>query len=638
MAADAARKNKTVSHGWFGRTLYAMRDEIAAEQARLDRLYARLDELKEQQITRRAWLEAAEDRLCFGRTGNLAVGRITLMRGDEPLLVDWRAQAARPFYDGTSPRLLLRTRGRRVTGIDTGPSFDADRTGRMPDIVATIQAEQDAIIRSDPDGVLVILGGPGTGKTAVALHRAAYLLFHRPALADHGVLVVAPSPALLSYLDQVLPGLGETAVTLTTLTETAQSDDEPPIAALKADLRMAGLLADVLRGIQDTLPFPEAVAKARAEPHNRARAVYTQAVADALTAEHQALEEQIEADVADTLAAAGIDQAVEDDLRRLGLAETHDQDQNHDFVRSTAEAWWPVLSPGHVVEILYADPHRHAAGRLTPAECDLLKRAPGQPWTTADIPLLDEAAELVGADGQRAYGHVVVDEAQELTPMAWRMIFRRCPSRSLTIAGDVAQTADPAGATDWADALRPHIGDRWRAARLTVNYRTPAEIMDAAAALLPAADRPRSVRATGVPPWRRTVTKSELAAITAHEAGRGGMVAVIAPDDRVAEVAEMIGTRNHGPGADLTAGVVVLGVRQVKGLEFDSVLIAGPAAILAGPRGRNALYVAMTRATKRLGLVEIERAGVSRPSAPTSAGVPPREPRSGTSRGGTDHG
>ncbi|MFG1604696.1 HelD family protein [Actinoplanes sp. NPDC049265] len=612
-----------------------MRDEIAAEQGRLNRLYRRLDQMRAETETveRLARLDAAEDRLCFGRIGDLAVGRITLIDNDVPLQADWRTEVARPFYDGTSARLLLRTHGRRVTGIDTGPRFDADRTGRMPDIVATIQAEQDAIVRADPDGVLVIQGGPGTGKTVVALHRAAYLLYHRPALADLGVLVVAPNPTLLSYIDQVLPGLGETTVTLTTLTENVQAEDEPRASEIKSRLSMAGILADVLRTMQDEIPFPAAVEKARTEPHNRARAVYAQAVADELAAERQALEDRFESEVADILAEAKIDDAVAADLAELGLAHVETQDQNHDFVRSAAEAWWPVLTPEHVVEAFYADPHRHAAGRLTPAECDLLKRAPGTEPTTADVPLLDEAAELVGARGLRAYGHVVVDEAQELTPMAWRMVFRRCPSRSLTIAGDVAQTADPAGATTWADALRPHVGDRFRTAWLSVNYRTPAEIMDAAAELLPAADRPRSVRSTGVPPWKRTVTHAELAGIAAHEVERGGMVAVVTPDEWVAEVATSIGATAFGPDPDLTRQLVVLGVRQIKGLEFDSVLIVGPTAILAGPRGRNALYVAMTRATKRLGLLE-----VSRRSAPTSAGAPPRGRRSGSSRDGIDHG
>ncbi|GLY99154.1 ATP-binding domain-containing protein [Actinoplanes sp. NBRC 103695] len=618
-----------------------MRDEIVAEQARLDAIYARLDELKEQQATRRARLEAAEDRLCFGRAGEAgdrtAIGRVTLMRDDEPLLIDWRAPAARSFYDGTTPRVLLRTHGRRVTGIDAGPRFDADRTGRMPDIVATIQAEQDAIIRGDPSGVLVIEGGPGTGKTAVALHRAAYLLYHRPGLAAGGVLVVAPSPALLSYIDQVLPGLGETAVTLSTPTGlvpgvTPAPEDNP----VKSRLVMAELLADVLRARQDAIPFPEAVARARAEglPHNQTRPLFAEALADHFAAERRALEDTFEAEAADTFAEAGIDEAVRADLAALGLEETHDQD--HDSVRATGEAWWPVLTPEQLLEALYADPHRHAAGRLTTTECDLLKRTPGTPMTTADVPLLDEAAELLGTGGLRAYGHVVVDEAQELTPMTWRMIFRRCPARSLTIAGDVAQTADPDGVTTWEDALRPHIGDRWRAARLSVNYRTPGEIMDAASELLPAAGRPRSVRFTGVHPWRSTVTEGELARLIASEAERGGMVAVIAPHDRVdalaAAVREQVPAAS-GPDPDLTEQVVVLGVHQIKGLEFDSVLIADPAAIMAAPRGRNALYVAMTRATKRLALLE-----VSRPSAPTSAGVPLRAPRSGTSPGGTGRG
>src|SRR6185437_10789654 len=225
-------------------------------------------------------------------------------------------------------------------------------------------------------------------------------------------------------------------------------------------------------------------------------------------------------------------------------------------------------------------------------------------------------AERAAADRTWTFGHVVVDEAQELSEMAWRLLARRCPARSMTVVGDVAQTGSAAGTTSWERVLAPLAGDRWRLARLTVNYRTPAEIMAAAAPLLAAIDPgqppPRSVRATGVPPWRSATTSDELPAalaqLTAAEAAREGRLAVIVPDDRVPElgaaVARAVPALSFGPDPDLTSPVVLLGARQAKGLEFDAVLIADPAAILAAsPRGLGDLYVALTRATQRLGVL-----------------------------------
>ncbi|MFB9830982.1 ATP-binding domain-containing protein, partial [Actinoallomurus acaciae] len=227
-------------------------------------------------------------------------------------------------------------------------------------------------------------------------------------------------------------------------------------------------------------------------------------------------------------------------------------------------------------------------------------------------------AERAAADRNWAFGHVIVDEAQELSAMAWRLLMRRCPSRSMTIVGDVAQTGDAAGTSSWERVLRPHADDRWRLAQLTVNYRTPAEIMAAAAEVLAALDPgmrpPRSVRETGVPPWRLATTPTglphALAEHTAREVARleEGRLAVIVPDARLSELAAAVTAEvpgaAYGADPDLERPVVVLSVRQAKGLEFDSVLIADPAAILtASPRGRNDLYVALTRATQRLGVL-----------------------------------
>jgi hypothetical protein len=242
-------------------------------------------------------------------------------------------------------------------------------------------------------------------------------------------------------------------------------------------------------------------------------------------------------------------------------------------------------------------------------------------------------AERAAGDRTWAFGHVIVDEAQELSEMAWRALMRRCPSRSMTIAGDLAQTGDLAGASSWRRVLEPYVGERWRLAELTVNYRTPAEIMAVAARLLYELDSglrpPRSVRDTGVLPWRVEVPPAELAdrlaTIVAAEAGRlrngglrngglgdgmprDGRVAVIVPAARLADLGRAITAAvpdaKVGERADLESAVVVLSVKQAKGLEFDAVLVADPARILAeSPRGRSDLYVALTRATQRLGIV-----------------------------------
>ncbi|MEU8829933.1 ATP-binding domain-containing protein [Streptomyces sp900116325] len=333
---------------------------------------------------------------------------------------------------------------------------------------------------------------------------------------------------------------------------------------------------------------------------------------------------------------------------------------------------------------LYGDRARlvSAARELTDEERESLYRAPGGGWTAADVPLLDEAAELLGQDDRAAeaaaaaeraegvayaqgvldlaagdgedeeslmgmldaetladrheermvrtvaerafadrgwvFGHMIVDEAQELSQMAWRLLMRRCPTRSMTLVGDVAQTGDAAGASSWASALAPHVGDRWRQVSLTVNYRTPAEIMasttEVLAALGPGLQLPRSVRETGAEPWRMRTEPGLLARTLADRAAKeaaaleDGRLAVLVPDARRDElgaaVAESVPDAVYGDEPDLESRVVVLGVRQAKGLEFDAVLIADPTEILArSARGLNDLYVALTRATQRLGII-----------------------------------
>lgn len=730
------------------RLALALREDGGTAQSRLDR-----DAAIARHAGQLARLDAAENGVCFGRldlrSGEcLHIGRIGLRdeRGDgEPLLLDWRAPAARAFYVATAStphgvrrRRHIVMRGRRVTGLDdevldreelagasglTGEAallaaVEATRTGRMRDIVATLQAEQDAIIRSAPTGILVVQGGPGTGKTAVALHRAAYLLYTHRHLANRGVLVVGPSATFLSYISQVLPGLGETNVLLRTVGElfpgvVADRRETRLAEEVKGRAMMAGVLAAAVRDRQAVGPAEfefagetlrldgevvrEATRRARAAqlPHNRARPLFQRQVLTALAQRYtelaRELAERLEADVSDVLAEAS--EAIEADLAAIPLVQGSAEDEQVNLAALRRELWedrgvrarlddlWPALTPLRLLAELFADPARLAAAApaLTAAERAALLREPGG-WSAADVPLLDEAAELLGQDeradharsareraqriayaqgvldiaagsggeeitaadildaaelaarheapdyrtlAERAaadrnwtFGHVIVDEAQELSEMAWRLLARRCPARSMTIVGDVAQTGSAAGTASWVRVLQPLAGDRWRLARLTVNYRTPAEIMAAAAGLLAAIDPeqppPQSVRQSGVPPWRTATTRdalpATLAEITGAEAESEGQLAVIVPDTRVAElggaVSRAVPGASYGERLDLTNPVVVLGAGQAKGLEFDSVLIADPAAILAGsPRGRNDLYVAMTRSTRRLGVL-----------------------------------
>jgi DNA helicase IV len=702
--------------------------------------------------------DAAEDGLCFGRLDFAAgedlaggedaaagepryIGRMGMLDQDDEfrsLLTDWRAPAAEPFYVatavaplGVSRRRHIRTRLRKVTDLDddvldltevepgtrTGltaeaglmAALNAGRTGRMSDIVATIQADQDRIIRSADEGVLVVQGGPGTGKTAVALHRAAYLLYtHRKQLSRRGVLVLGPNATFLRYISHVLPSLGESSALLATIGTlfpgvTAERPEAAEVAEIKGRRGFAAIVAAAVRDRQvvppdglavrfagDLVVVPasaclaaRAMARGDYRLHNEGQPIFVAAMLDALAAQY--------ADQVTTGVRGGSRLLNPADLGAI-RAELWAEDE----VRAAIIALWPELTPQRLLTDLYADPARlaSAAGqRLSQTELDLLGRAPGDGWTAADVPLLDEVAEWLGVneaaekaraqrrraveiaraqgvldiltgsasqeldddevaadagDGwgsgdsfnaadmlsaefladrfeerdhrtvaERAaddrawtFGHVIVDEAQELSPMAWRMLMRRCPSKSMTVLGDIAQTGDLAGADSWQQVLAPHIGDRWRLERLSVNYRTPAEIMAVAVAVragLPGDEVPPiSVRETGVPPWRAEPTEAELphalaAAVKREaEAVGDGRVAVIVPPSRVDTARAVVGGQST-----VDDPVAVLTVRQAKGLEFDAVIVVDPDAIVAGsPRGHNDLYVALTRPTQRLGVLQ----------------------------------
>ncbi|NSC20214.1 AAA family ATPase [Streptomyces albus subsp. chlorinus] len=694
------------------------------QQARVER-----DVLVAERSGQLAALNAVDGSLCFGRI-DLAdgtthhIGRIGIREDDRvdpertPLLVDWRAPVARPFYlaTGHTPMGLRRrrhitTQGRTVTELhdellDLGDtertghedptgdavllaSLNAARTGRMSDIVRTIQAEQDRIIRAPHRGVLVVEGGPGTGKTAVALHRAAFLLYeHRELLARRAVLIVGPNPAFLAYIGEVLPSLGETGVLLSTLAELypgleARGTDSPRAAAVKGHAEMAEVLRLAVRARQrvpepgEPLVIPhddgdlvldwhtadEAREAARATrlPHNLARPHFVFRILDALTAQ---LVERIGADPY-----GGPNLLGPDDVAQLGKAVAANP-----AVHAAIAGLWPRLTPEEFVADYLAEPTG-----LSEEDAAAVRRPVTSPadWTPADVPLLDEAAELLGEDdsAQRAaaeaerqeriayaegvlevargsesfefedteseilaahdiidaermaerheetdhrtaaeraaadrtwaFGHVIVDEAQELSPMAWRLLMRRCPTRSMTLVGDPVQTAAEAGVGSWEDILAPYVEDRWEHTRLGVNYRTPSEIMELAAAVVraehPGFEPPSSVRSTGVRPWARRAA-GELPAAVAREAAarvpEEGRLAVIAPRRLHEALAALLPGVAAGAEPDLTRHLVLLDPRQAKGLEFDRVLVVEPADF-----GTSDLYVALTRATQSLGIL-----------------------------------
>ena len=674
-----------------------------------------------EQSWRLAQLNAVEQGLCFGRTdaeqtaeraGTLYIGRIGLRDEDyEPRLIDWRAPAAQPFYAATpnDPNGLIRrrhiyTKNRTVTSVDDEvfdldrlsepdrkslsgeamliASITAGRTGRMSDVVATIQAEQDRVIRATLQGVLVVQGGPGTGKTVAALHRAAYLMYtHRRTLERRGVLVIGPNAIFLRYISQVLPSLGETDVVLSSIAELfpgvkAAPDDNAEAAVVKGDIKMVNVLRRAVRnyqkvppgdleiivdGLSMTLPKERAVrardrARGLRKPHNVARKVFITEMLSALAGAE----------------AAALDRDLDPEDIPLARARLWDEPP----VRAAFDALWPFLTPQRVVAGLLASEGalRRAAPGFTAAERALILR-PDTPdaWTVADVPLLDEAAQLLGiddsaekarrraaererraeeryaqgvleitgladqgfvdaatlaewnrdagqvlttaerawADPSWAYGHVIVDEAQELSAMAWRMVMRRIPSRSLTVVGDVAQRGSVAGARSWASVLDPYVSGRWHEELLTVNYRTPAEIMvvaaDVLASVAPGEQPPESVREEGVPPRavRGLDQVPDVVGAELAELGDGGKLAVIAPATRIAELAQALPAAVPGDRAQvLEAAVALLTVNQAKGLEFDRVVLVDPAGILTqSPVGGHDLYVAITRATHRLTVV-----------------------------------
>ncbi|MFP5219131.1 MAG: HelD family protein [Actinomycetes bacterium] len=708
--------------------------ELAREQAVVDRAHARLEQLRAEAAARereslrpsagtpqavyerdvaalaasarRADLDEAGEGLVFGRL-DLAdgtvhhLGRLGLRtERQEPIVVDWRAPAAAPFYRATAAdplgvvrRRTISTRGLRVVGVDDElldvdaadrlegtvvvgdgafvAALSRERTGRMRDIVATIQREQDEAVRAPDDGALVVTGGPGTGKTAVALHRVAYLMYARREWYERrGVLVVGPSPVFVDYISAVLPALGETSVRLASLGALpdlprgwAVDAWDPPVAAVaKGSVRMATVLRRVVKHLGGPRRVADLevvrwgttvtvrggdLARRRAQvgrsarSHNAGRAAFAAA---ALELVWRAWDRR-----------PGASRS-ESDAPLDGRTDFESWLRTDDRFRAWLDATWPVLLPADVMTMLRHGevPLRELAGDLLDdAELVALEAswARGQAHLSpGDAAIWDELAELLGAPpveeepddwdeasdldelartaevttfadrtrsgrrnladdrDYRTFAHVVVDEAQDVTPMQWRMLGRRGRGATWTVVGDWLQSAWP-DVDEVRGALDATLGRaRVRSVELTTNYRTSTEIAALAARLLarlePGASPPEAVRQTGVPPLLavgdpvamvESVVQDLLDAV-------GGTVGVVAPHGLVDEVLEVLG----GLLEDVPR-LSLLDPWSVKGLEFDACVVLDPHAVVAEARneraGLRSLYVALTRATQRLAVV-----------------------------------
>ncbi len=661
------------------------------EQARFER-----EVIYDTMLSRLAQLDVGEASLCFGRIDmaddgapgdTYYIGRIAVSdESQEPVIVDWRAPVAEPFYraTGRQPMGLARrrhfaTKGRTLLGMEDelfgdavaalgigehdgtgdgspggGPggsvkghgalisALETNRSGRLTDIVATIQGEQDEVIRADLPGLLVVQGGPGTGKTVVALHRAAYLLYtFRFPLEGQGVLVVGPNRLFLGYIEQVLPSLGEAGVELAVLADLVPdarfSGYERGVAArVKGDPRMAELLARAVRDRQRALR-EDLVVGYGLQRLRLPRAASERIVAEARRRfrRHNPARRFVEQELYSALAASG--------RGDLSPAVVRERLRSTPELREALEWMWPVLTPAQLLHDLFGSLPllRSAGGRLFGSEeLEALQR-PRTPtgsevlFTHDDAPLLDEAKVLLGPrpkrrrdqgqgdDEIRTYGHIVVDEAQDLSPMQLRMIARRSLNGSMTVVGDIAQATGQWANTSW-DEVTGHLARKRppRRAELTIGYRLPAPIMELASRVLreaaPGVTAPTSIRQDGSEP--RIVraepadgpggllesvadaTQLELAAVDP------GHVAVVCPSSLVDAVSEALTSRGveHGQATrhGLEQQVTVVPVSLVKGLEVDAVVVVEPGSIVSEEaQGLRSLYVALTRATKRLSIV-----------------------------------
>ncbi|MGH3498693.1 MAG: HelD family protein [Nocardioidaceae bacterium] len=691
--------------------------EIAAEQHHVDAVYLRLDEAAKaaqaladeghgrarlghegglverdamvyQAAKRIAALDAAHEGLVFGRLDLVDgearyIGRIGLRDAErEVMLVDWRAPAATVFYQATAQepagvvrRRVLRCRGASVVGVeddllDAGNAPDGmvvvgdgalmaqltrARDSVMHSVVATIQKEQDEAIRAPSRGVTTIGGGPGTGKTVVALHRAAYLLYtDRRRFESGGVLVIGPSGVFMGYIERVLPSLGETSVTLRSLGHVvdgveASEHDTPAAAVVKGSARMEQLLARAARDAAPDEPvefrwfYRDDVLRASA---GQLRSIRRRLLGSGQ--QRNRMGGRARRQLLDLLWRQVTGERGREDGKTGFLNELEDSSELTAFMA----AWWPRLDAVEVWQWL-RDPRRlaeYAQGLLSDIEVETLLESwaasPEQP-TVEDVPLIDELRYLIGDlddevddsdrdssdvrqlmsferdDAERrlrtttrteddSYAHVLVDEAQDLSPMQWRMLGRRGRYSSWTIVGDQAQSSWPLP-VEAAQARTRALGDKPEYSfRLSTNYRNSAEIYDFAAEVarvhVPDADMPNAVRRTGAQPEHRAAEHSEveatvLAAIREVASAVDGTIAVVVPVSRRGEVRRWLDTL---PTEVVTRASVLHGL-DTKGLEFDAVVVVEPAAIVAeSPTGWRTLYVVLTRATQRLITVGVD--------------------------------
>lgn len=724
---------------------------VAEEQEFVDRAYSRLDQLRSQYREQRQKIDAnhgvgnaqgwterdalathfaelssrldnVEERLVFGRLdmkdhATHYIGRISLLdEHSSPLLVDWRAPISAPFYQATAQEPLgvvrrrhIATRARSVTSVEDElldvdqaqhqgltlqgegalmSALSSARSGRMGDIVATIQGEQDRVIRASDRGILVVQGGPGTGKTAVALHRAAYLLYtQRERLERSGVLIIGPSRTFLRYIEQVLPSLGESGVVQMTIGDivpglSAQDDDPVDIAAIKGRAAFSRILREAVRLIP-RLPdrdqvlqvwnrrvtlrikdVQEALSRARrsGRPHNVARESFAMGLMELLAG-------RLIVEAGDASSTADIDP---DDLRTW-MSEIRD---SVDARRAINLAWMPTQAPAFLRKLwsrpdLLAQANRKAGTPLSVEDLSLLYRAQDEPLTISDIPLIDELEELLGtldlasaqkrraeeqrekeereranealkatglgggivtadmlmrqtqeapslrplaerarADRSWTYGHIVIDEAQDLSPMAWRCLLRRCPSRSMTVVGDLDQKRGHRRPNSWKQALGPAARAFNEEFVLSISYRTPRALTRIAQAVMAQHGTPvlypmEAVRDVPdcyqVSHTHKDTLKECVSQIVSameerldREEGEGkGRICVIVPDAQ----AQLWHADESGASA-LDQRVSYLTAAGSKGLEFDSVVVVEPGAIL--DQGSGDLFVALTRATHDL--------------------------------------
>lgn len=633
--------------------------EGGTHQARYER-----DVLADKVRSRLEDLDIGDQSLIFGRIDqaegdHFHIGRVAVFDEDRnPMVVDWRAPIAEPFYRATgrqtmglSRRRHYITRYRELLGIEdeyfTGEggertglkgertlvaALEEGRTGRLGDIVGTIQGEQDEIIRAPLAGAVIVQGGPGTGKTVVALHRAAYLLYsHRFPLAGQGVMVIGPNRLFLTYIEQVLPSLGESGVELSVLGDfvpnaRVRGNDPVHIARVKGDLRMIDVMRRAVRqrqrplrrdlnityGVQ-RLKFSVADSEAvihrtrrRARFHNHGRKFVVE-------------------ELYEMLAASG--------RYDVDAQELKDNFHGSEQIREALEWMWPVISSEELLHDFYGFRSllRAAGHKDFGADIENLYRPRTNTddllWSAHDVPLLDEVNRLVGPTsglnkdhGVRTYGHIVIDEAQDLSPMQLHMVARRSLGGSMTIVGDIAQ-ATSAWAHDSWESVTEHLPTPKGIHRyeLTVGYRLPEPLMALAAKVLakamPDLKAPFAVRSEGDPP-RFVVTDPDnfgtaLANTVAHEreAIGAGNIAVICATGAAEDVSFFLNEAgiDHGvayAGA-LEKEVSVIEVSMVKGLELDAAIVIEPDSIVEfEPQGLRSLYVAITRATRRLTIID----------------------------------